>query len=48
MFLAAKLSMTVGALREQMGNAEFVRWSVYYQRIAQREEMAALLRRGHG
>lgn len=40
--------MTVGDMRERMGNDEFVRWSVYYQRISQREEMAALLRGGHG
>jgi len=40
--------MTVGDIRERMGNAEFVRWSVYYQRIAQREELASRLRGSHG
>lgn len=39
-FLAAKLGMTVGQLRAQMGHAEFVAWGVYYARKAQREEMA--------
>lgn len=34
--------MTVGAMREQMGNDEYVRWEVYYARIAQREELAQL------
>jgi len=29
-----------------MSNGEFVRWSVYYQRIRQREEMAELLAKG--
>lgn len=46
-FLAAKLSMTVADLRERMGNDEFVHWSIYYQRIAQREELERL-RRGNG
>lgn len=40
MFLAEKLSMTVSRLRDEMSNAEYVRWSVYYGRKAQREEMA--------
>jgi hypothetical protein len=34
--------MTVGALRGQMSADEFVRWSIYYQRKAQREELAQL------
>ena len=34
--------MTVGQLREQMSNDEFVRWGVYYARIAQREELERL------
>jgi len=41
-YLATKLSMTVGQLREQMSNAEFVQWGVYYARIAQREELERL------
>jgi len=40
-FLAERLSMTVRQVRE-MGNDEFVRWGVYYQRIAQREELERL------
>lgn len=32
--------MTVEAMREQMTNAEFVCWSVYYGRKAQRIELA--------
>ena len=34
--------MTVGQLREQMSSDEFVRWGVYYARIAQREELERL------
>lgn len=33
--------MTVGRLRAEMSNAEFVAWYVYYGRKAQREELAA-------
>jgi hypothetical protein len=41
-FLCAKLGgMTVEEMRERMSNEEFVRWSVYYGRKAQREELAA-------
>lgn len=32
--------MTVGRLRAEMSNDEFVRWEIYYARIAQREELA--------
>lgn len=40
-FLAEKLGgMTVAELRERMGNDEFVQWSVYYGRRAQRDEIA--------
>lgn len=35
-------------MRARMGNDEFVRWQVYYQRIAQREELASQLRGIHG
>lgn len=31
--------MTVATLREQMSSAEFVRWYVYYARIAQQQEL---------
>lgn len=39
MYLATQLKLTVGQLREQMSNDEFVRWGVYYARIGQREEL---------
>lgn len=39
-FLAQKLGMTVGRLRQEMGADEFVGWGVYYGRKAQREELA--------
>lgn len=38
-FLAAKLGMTVRRLRAEMSNAEFVRWNVYYARIAQQQQL---------
>lgn len=34
--------MTVAQLREQMSNDEYMRWSVYYGRIAQRQQLEAL------
>ncbi|PSL02885.1 hypothetical protein CLV30_109193 [Haloactinopolyspora alba] len=46
MFLAQKLSMTVGRLRHEMSNDEFVRWGAYYARKAQREEMERLKQDG--
>jgi hypothetical protein len=39
-FLAKKLHMTVGQLREDMSQDEFVRWAVYFGREAQRRELA--------
>jgi hypothetical protein len=50
MFLAQKLGMTVGQLREQMSSEEFQRWGVYYARIAQRAELERLKQGGgnHG
>lgn len=39
-FLATKLGMTVARLREEMSQREFVAWSIYYQRLAQLQEMA--------
>lgn len=33
--------MTVGRLREEMSNAEYVRWGVFYARKAQRAELEA-------
>lgn len=40
MYLAQKLGMTVARLRAEMGQDEFVRWSVYYARKAQQDELA--------
>jgi len=31
--------MTVTALRAEMAQAEYVRWGVYYGRLAQREQL---------
>jgi hypothetical protein len=39
-FLADRLKMTVGEMRERMSNDELVRWSVFHGRKAQREELA--------
>lgn len=41
-FLAAKLHMTVADLRERMSNQEWQYWSIYYARIAQREQLRAM------
>lgn len=41
-YLATKLHMTVGQIRSQMTQAEFVQWAVYYQRIAQQIELEKL------
>lgn len=38
-FLADRLGMTVGELRVQMSNAEYVRWAVYHGRRAQEQEI---------
>lgn len=37
--------MTVASLRRGMSQAEFVAWSVYYGRIAQRKQLQAAQRR---
>lgn len=42
-YLAQKLGRTVAELRK-MSQQEFVGWSVYYGRMAQREELARLKR----
>lgn len=44
-FLAQKLGTTVARLREEMPAEEYIGWSVYYGRKAQREELA-MTRRG--
>lgn len=41
-FLARELRMTVQAMREQMSSEEYVQWTVFYGRKAQREQMASL------
>lgn len=38
--------MTVGRLRVEMPNEEFVHWSVYYGRKAQRRQLQELMARG--
>lgn len=38
--------MTVADLRERMGNQEYVGWSVYYARKAQREQLETLKAKG--
>jgi len=43
-FLASKLHRTVAEL-DEMDNAEFVKWNVYFARKAQMEELAAKQRR---
>ena len=45
-YLAVKLAMTVGELRARMTHAEFVRWGMYYARIAQQQELERLQREG--
>lgn len=41
-YLATKLHMTVGRIRAEMTQGEFVQWSVYYQRVAQQIELEKL------
>lgn len=45
-FLAVKLSMTVQELRDRMTHAEFLRWDMYYARIAQQQELEQLRSKG--
>lgn len=40
-YLAQKLGMTVDDLRERMSTDEFMRWQVYYGRLAQTQQLAA-------
>lgn len=40
--LAAKLTRTVEEMRASMSNAEFMYWSMYYRRKAQRAELERL------
>jgi hypothetical protein len=41
-YLATKLHMTVRQIREQMTQAEFLQWNVYYGRLAQEMELAQM------
>lgn len=47
-FLAAKLGMTVARLRAEMSGQEYVGWTVYYGRKAQRIELERLKAGGGG
>jgi hypothetical protein len=38
--------MTVAELRDRMGQEEFMRWSIYYGRIAQQRELEMAKARG--
>jgi hypothetical protein len=40
--------MTVATLRQTMSNDEFVRWGMYFARIAQRRELAELQANARG
>lgn len=41
-FLAEKLGMTVGRMRAEMSNEEFLTWNVHYARQAQQMELEQL------
>lgn len=41
-YLALKLGRTVAELRRSLSQEEWMRWTVYYGRLAQREELARL------
>lgn len=45
-FLAVKLGTTVSEMRRRMSQAEFVRWGMYYARIAQAAELERLQAKG--
>jgi hypothetical protein len=45
-FLAVKLGKSVRELRCSMSHAEFVRWTIYYARIAQQQELEQLKTKG--
>ena len=47
-YLATKLHKTVGEMRRQMTQVEYVHWQVYYGREAQRKELAQLQAGGGG
>lgn len=41
-YLAVKLARTVAELRRSLSQGEWMRWTVYYGRLAQRQEMERL------
>jgi hypothetical protein len=41
-FLAEKLGLSVERMRREISSAEYVDWSVYYARRAQREQLERL------
>lgn len=40
-FIAERLGMTVAELRARLDQAEYVRWTIFYARRAQRQELHA-------
>lgn len=40
-YLAEKLHMSVATMREEVSADEWLRWSIYYGRKAQKQELAA-------
>jgi hypothetical protein len=40
--------MTVARLREELSNDEYVHWSIYYARKAQRAQLQSLMAQGSG
>lgn len=45
-YLAQKLGMTVARMRAEMPAAEYLGWTVYYGRLAQRRELEMSKTRG--
>jgi hypothetical protein len=45
-YIAQKLSMTVARMRAEMTEWEYVRWTRFYARKRQREELASLMAGG--
>jgi len=42
LFLAERLGLTIGRLREEMSNEEFLLWNTYYARKDQQAELERL------
>jgi len=42
LFLAEKLGMTLGRMRDEMSNEEFLLWNTHYARQAQQNELEQL------